>query len=104
MNQKIIPGVLYRQGFQDSDYDEAIQALVDAKEQPKFMSMGCSVCTDSCHTSDSCHHNPLVMARRAIGAARSWRCFHCDAVFVDASLAQNHFGAKDGELPACKSV
>lgn len=30
-----------------------------------------------------------------------WRCFHCDAVFVDANKAEEHFGRSPIAEPAC---
>lgn len=93
--------VIYRTGFSNLDYDEAIAALRDAKKQPKHLSQGCTVCCDSGHTAEQCHHNPLVMARRAVAAIRVWRCYHCDNVFTDYEKAAEHFG-KRTELPKCK--
>lgn len=95
-------GVLYRTGLTDRDYDEAITALRDAKKQKNHKSHGCSVCYDSGHTAEQCHHNPLVMARRATIAARVWRCFHCDAVFTDAEKAQEHFGNREAIVHCCQ--
>lgn len=93
--------VIYRTGLEARDYREAIQALKDAMKQDKHRSEGCTVCYDSGHTAEQCHHNPLVMARRAAKSVRVWRCFHCDAVFTDAEKAAEHFGRRD-EAPACK--
>lgn len=31
-----------------------------------------------------------------------WRCFHCDDVFTDAALAQEHFGSSEYQEPGCK--
>jgi hypothetical protein len=33
---------------------------------------------------------------------KQWRCFHCDEVFTSRRWAAEHFGADEGELPACK--
>lgn len=34
--------------------------------------------------------------------SHEWRCFHCDEVFTDRAAAAEHFGADQGETPACK--
>ncbi len=95
--------VIYRTGLEDRDYDEAIEALQDAKKQRKDgnLSKGCTVCWDSGHTADQCHHNPLVMARRAVATTRVWRCYHCDAVFTDYDKAAEHFGTRK-DVVACR--
>lgn len=31
----------------------------------------------------------------------AWRCFHCDEVFTDRSVAEDHFGLSEQQLPAC---
>lgn len=31
-----------------------------------------------------------------------WRCFHCDEYFTSENSARLHFGATDGDLPACR--
>lgn len=95
-------GVIYRTGLSDRDYDEAIEALQDAKKQPLYLSRCCTVCHDTGHTAEHCHHNPLIMARRAARVARQWRCFHCDAVFTDAKAAEDHFGFAGESKPACE--
>jgi len=97
---RIIPGVLYRGGLEKSDYDEAIQALIDARDENP--SISCGVCHDGGHISNQCHHNPLVMARRAISAADVWRCFHCNAIFTDPVEAEQHFGRNPHETPKCQ--
>lgn len=33
---------------------------------------------------------------------RKWRCFHCDEVFTSRRCAQEHFGADEMTLPACR--
>lgn len=33
---------------------------------------------------------------------REWRCFHCDTVFANRKHAADHFGADEGDTPACK--
>lgn len=93
--------VIYRTGFSDRDYDEAIEALKDAKAQQGQKHKGCSICWDSSHVANQCHHNPLTMARRAIKAVRVWRCFHCDEVFTDSEKAAFHFGQREKARPIC---
>lgn len=75
--------------------------LEDAIKQHQNTSLGCSVCYDSGHTAEQCHHNPLVMARRASFSCRTWRCFHCDQVFTDTTKAEEHFGIKGTAQPKC---
>lgn len=31
-----------------------------------------------------------------------WRCFHCDTLFTNRRHAAEHFGADEGDVPACK--
>lgn len=93
--------VIYRVGLEDCDYDEAIEALKDAKRQRGNEGQGCSVCCDSGHTASQCHHNPLVMARRAVAQTKVWRCYHCDAVFTDYTKATEHFGTREDNKPQC---
>lgn len=33
---------------------------------------------------------------------RTWRCFHCDQVFMGARSATEHFGGEQGALAACQ--
>lgn len=37
-----------------------------------------------------------------MSARKSWRCFHCDTVFLNPKHAAEHFGEDEGSLPACK--
>ena len=98
---EILPGVLYRTGLTAADYDEAIQALQDAKAQAEHPCGGCTVCGDCGHQANQCHHNPLLMARRAIMSAKVWRCYHCNAVFTDHADAEVHFGKSENEVARC---
>lgn len=34
----------------------------------------------------------------------AWRCFHCDEVFTETDAAADHFGAAEGERPACVAM
>lgn len=99
--------VVHRQGRPTAeDYNEAIQALRDASHQLEPDGLGCQVCGDSGHQAWECHHNPLVMARRASranaheGTAIPWRCFHCGQMFDNVTDARDHFGERD-ELVKC---
>jgi len=95
-------GVLYRTGLENRDYDEAIEAMRDAKKQRGKEGFGCTICHDTGHTAEQCHHNPLVMARRAVQSTRTWRCFHCGEVFTDPVKAEEHFGfSRAGSKPKC---
>jgi hypothetical protein len=33
--------------------------------------------------------------------AKSWRCFHCDALFTNVAAASAHFGTREEQTPAC---
>jgi len=35
-------------------------------------------------------------------AVASWRCFHCGEVFSSRKYAAEHFGAEEGDVPACR--
>lgn len=42
---------------------------------------------------------------RAQGRAddrETWRCFHCGEVFTSRKYAAEHFGAEEGDVPACR--
>lgn len=97
------PGVIYRQGRPSiEDYNEAIAALRDAATQLEPDGRGCVVCHDSGHQAFECHHNPLVMARRAVGRRDSFQCFICGGVYYDHDgTALRHFGERDSGVPTC---
>ena len=100
------PSVIYRDGpVTADDYREAIAALEDALKQPEHRSDGCTICWDTDHFAERCHHNPLMVARDMIGIERAsyWRCFHCDAVFAmhQRAEAEEHFGANEYATAAC---
>jgi hypothetical protein len=97
------PGVLYRPGRPSrEDYEESIADLRDAMTQLAPDGDNCAVCHDSGHQAWECHHNPLVMARKAVALESAWRCFHCDAVFTDEDAARAHFGRNEFEDAACQ--
>lgn len=96
------PSVIYRDGpITAADYEEAIRLLTDAVSQPEPNGNSCHVCGDSGHQAWECHHNPLVMARRAAADACKFRCFHCGEIFTTDESAREHFGEKQDALPAC---
>lgn len=102
MMLKLKPSVCYRTGeLTDADYDEAIEALQDAKRQAWVREKGCSICTDTGHFADTCNHNPLLIARRVTQQEATYRCFHCGAEFFDSESAREHFGASEKETTAC---
>jgi len=97
-------GVCYRSGPPtELDYDEAIEALKNAREAYVFGdSMGCRVCEDSGHGANQCHHNPLLLARKWASASRFWQCWHCGFVATNAAEGDEHFGKHDGDVPSCE--
>src|SRR6185503_15861859 len=102
-NTAIGPSVVYRSGLiTDTDYVEAIASLEAARSQLKPNGRNCAICGDSGHQADGCHHNPLLMARRAISYQHSYRCFHCRVVFFTDEGAREHFGEDPTTTPACK--
>ncbi len=103
--QEIRASVIYRDGpLTAEDYDEAIQALQDAKTQLEPDGGSCTICTDSDHQAGECHHNPLVMARRQARHVEEWRCFHCGEQFIDRVAAAEHFGLDPVVVPACQHI
>src|SRR5262249_46042352 len=57
-------------------------------------------CGDDC-SINSCHHNPLVMARRGAAKNEEFRCYHCGAVCRTDEECREHFGTKQDALPSC---
>ena len=88
-------GVIYRGKPGDritaDDYTEAIRDLRDASTQLHPDGRHCSCCGDSGHEAWQCHHNPLVMARRAASRQEEYRCYHCGEAFSGKAAAE-HFG------------
>lgn len=96
-------GVCYREGpITDADYDEAIADLQNAKRQAECRHICCSVCEDSGHTAEFCHHNPLILARRWAAATKIWCCYHCGFVATNDEEARDHFGKDDLEPAKCQ--
>lgn len=95
-------GVCYREGpITNADYNEAIEDLLRAKRQDECRHQCCSICEDSGHTAEFCHHNPLILARRWAAATQVWCCYHCGYVATNDEEARAHFGANDQETAAC---
>lgn len=99
--------VVYRTGpLTERDYDEAIEALINAKADLIIKSVGgglpcCLICEDSGHTAESCHHNPLILARRLGRATNVWQCWHCGFLATTDEEAVEHFGSTDNEVAKC---
>lgn len=91
--------VVFRTGpITERDYDEAIEYLQEAK---RLGTTGCP-CGDSGHSAESCHHNPLLQARRGAAKDHEFRCFHCDQVF-SKETAREHFGNDENGHAKCQS-
>jgi len=99
--ERFAPTVVDRDTLTTEDYDDAILALHQAKEQPRLLQMGCAICHDSGHTAEQCHHNPLLLARKWRSATSIYRCFHCGFVASNDDEAQAHFGNADDEVASC---
>lgn len=95
--------VSYRQGrLTVEDYDEAIQDLQLARAQlVGGERTSCAICEDGDHSSESCHHNPLVLARRWARASKVWCCFHCGYIAYTDAEAKAHFGSSEDEVARC---
>jgi len=94
--------VVYRTGaITAADYDEAIEDLQRAKRQDECRHICCSVCEDTGHTAETCHHNPLLLARQYAAATSIWNCYHCGFVATNDQEAQEHFGKNDLQDAKC---
>lgn len=115
--------VIYRRGnrfgrITAADYDEAIEALREARTQLEPNGHCCHVCHDDGHMAWECNHNPLVVARRSAAMIHidadftivpivrviPWRCFHCDRIFFSVREAREHFGKSDKQKPKCLRI
>ncbi len=74
------------------EYREAIRCLELAMTQLQPDGRCCVVCGDTDHQAFECLNNPLVMAHKGYKLEYSWRCFHCNRVFIDRAKAGEHFG------------
>lgn len=90
-----VVGVIYRgvpgERITAEDYRDAIHDLESASGQLQPDGEHCRCCGDSGHQAWECHHNPLVMARRAAQRKQEYRCYHCGETFV-GKYAAEHFG------------
>ena len=98
--------VCYRGDWTEEAYDEAIEALGAAKQQLLSEARGeyqpgCAVCSDSGHTASSCHHNPLILARRWAMATHIHTCCHCGFIATTEDEDREHFGKSEDEVAAC---
>jgi hypothetical protein len=101
----IQPSVVYRVGpLSAADYDEAVEALREARTQLEPDGRGCVVCGDTGHQAMECHHNPLVLARRHATAEDVWKCFHCGDKFTTEADARRHFGPELSPAPVCATA
>lgn len=102
MTEPDMRSVVYREGpLTADDYAEAIADLERATKQDECRSMCCSVCEDTGHTAEHCHHNPLVLARRYAAATKIYVCFHCGYEARNEDEARAHFGATEDEVARC---
>lgn len=83
------------------EYREAIRTLELAMTQLQPDGNCCAICGDTDHQAWECLHNPLVMAKRGYKLEDSWRCFHCNRVYIDYEKAKEHFGSRNSDRPQC---
>lgn len=99
---EILASVVYRKGsITAADYDEAIEDLQRAKRQDECRHICCSICEDTGHTAEMCHHNPLILARKWTEATSVWCCYHCGFVATNDAEAMDHFGYNNQVKPKC---
>lgn len=99
----IRPSVIYREGRPSAeDYTDAIDMLIGARQQLAPDGENCACCGDSGHQAWECHHNPLVMARKAAKQEFEYRCWHCGYVARSQEQGDGHFGKNEEGCPACK--
>lgn len=98
-----LKSVVHRLGpLTKADYREAIGDLNRAMMQDKIRHICCSICEDTGHTAETCHHNPLLLARQWSAATSVWCCYHCGYVATNDEEAREHFGQNDQEPAACQ--
>jgi hypothetical protein len=100
-------GVCYKSGEPTlADYDEAIKDLRAARRELKSgdKRWGCSICTDSGHSADMCHHNPLLLARQWAKAKGVWQCWHCGFIATNDADAVEHFGKSEQDIAKCSTA
>lgn len=98
-----LTSVCYRHGEPTvEDYDEAIGDLARARNAiSKCDTNGCAVCGDSGCSVESCHHNPLVLARQWAHATHFYQCYHCGFIATTDEEAREHFGKDENDNPLC---
>lgn len=109
MVHEIKPGVCYRDTWTSEDYDEAIEALINAKKQRESIARGepqwaCEICSDTGHTAGQCHHEPLWLARQWTAATTVYVCYHCGLECKNDEEAKEHFGKNEYELVKCQQI
>ena len=100
-----LKSVAYREGpLAVADYDEAIEALKNARDQIASGDYrhGCAVCSDSGHDAKQCHHNPLILARQWAAATNVWQCWHCGFIATNEVEARGHFGPNEHHPAECQ--
>jgi len=97
-----LKSVVHRRGpLTKADYSEAIGNLKRARMQDKVAHICCSVCEDTGHTAETCHHNPLLLARKWSEATSVWCCYHCGFTATNDAEALDHFGYNNQVKPKC---
>lgn len=95
--------VVHRRGsLTKDDYREAISDLARAMVQDEVRHICCSVCEDTGHTAETCHHNPLLLARQWSQATSVWCCYHCGFVATNDAEAREHFGFNEQVKAKCQ--
>lgn len=95
--------VVHRRGpLTKDDYREAISDLARAMVQDEVRHICCSVCEDTGHTAETCHHNPLLLARQWSQATGVWCCYHCGFVATNDEEARDHFGFNEQVRAKCQ--
>lgn len=113
--------VAFREGpLQVEDYDEAIEALQNARsalQDPRSGGSCCTICGDSSCSPEICLHNPLRLARLgarstllvpghmgnfALAPVHQCRCFHCGFIPYSYEEARAHFGDSPETPATCR--
>ena len=64
--------------FTAHQYDQAIEALQQGKQQLEANALPCSICSDSGHMAFECGHNPLVAVQMCCNIVKSAQQLHDD--------------------------
>lgn len=79
-----------------------LRAYVNSKEKVHPYRVVCNKCGVG-----SAWHGDIAAAWRSVEAVharpeqKTWRCFHCEQVFVTEHSARQHFGSNEDRQPAC---